>query len=325
MKTENDKKIHLNISTVDKYKNEKTLLYLFFIIMVALATFASYLIIKTNQQKLKLSDLTTEKQKLLAEIKNKDEEILTKDREISDLQSGLNDLQNRFDNLRENYSKEKQRNNEFEDQIDSLSGTLKDLNKLAKTDKELLQKYSKVYFLNENYMPKKLSRIRDEYLLKHDKPQYFHAEAIDYLQDMIKDAERDDIDLKIISAYRSFDEQSALKGQYTKIYGSGANTFSADQGYSEHQLGTTVDLTTPEVGGTYVKFADTKAYKWLQDNAYKYGFVLSYPENNNYYVFEPWHWRFVGKDLARYLHRKDKYFYELDQRKINEYLIDMFD
>ena len=214
---------------------------------------------------------------------------------------------------------------EFEDQIRDLSGTLGDLDKLAKIDEELLAKYSKVYFLNENYAPEKVDEINDRYVLEGKDDQYFDARAIDFLEDMLRDASRDDIDLKVVSAYRSFDEQSVLKGQFTQAYGSGANTFSADQGYSEHQLGTTVDLTIESVGGTYTSFAQTEAYEWLLDNAYKHGFILSYPEDNGFYVFEPWHWRFVGEDLARDLQRSDDTFYSLDQREIDEYRLEMFD
>ena len=53
--------------------------------------------------------------------------------------------------------------------------------------------------------------------------------------------------------------------------------------------------------------------------------MLSYPKGNAYYIFEPWHWRFVGKDLAKDLHRHKEYFYDWDQRDIDEYLIDFFD
>ncbi|NIQ05864.1 MAG: M15 family metallopeptidase, partial [Candidatus Korarchaeota archaeon] len=80
------------------------------------------------------------------------------------------------------------------------------------------------------------------------------------------------------------------------------------QGYSEHQLGTTVDLTTTEIGGPYESFAGTEAYEWLQKHAHRYGFILSYPEENEFYIFEPWHWRFVGTDLARDLERHDETF-----------------
>ena len=84
-------------------------------------------------------------------------------------------------------------------------------------------------------------------------------------------------------------------------------------------------MTTESLGGKLGGFDKTAEYKWLTNNAYKYGFVLSYPPNNNYYTFEPWHWRFVGKDLARRLKNENTYFYDLAQRNIDEYLIDIFE
>jgi len=143
--------------------------------------------------------------------------------------------------------------------------------------------------------------------------------------DLLEEAEDDKIDIKVISAFRSFNEQEQLKGAYTVTYGSGANLFSADQGYSEHQLGTTIDFTNSQVGGTFSGFAQTETYEWLQDNAHRWGFTLSYPENNQYYQFEPWHWRFVGKDLADDLHDDNEYFYDLSQRDIDKYIAELFD
>jgi len=244
---------------------------------------------------------------------------------LKNASSTISDIKDDLEDLADDYADERNRNEEFEDQIRDLSGTLGDLDKLAKIDKELLQKYSKVYFLNENYEPEEIDEIRDRYVLEGKGEQFFHARAIDHLEDMFRAADRDDIDLKVVSGYRSFDEQTVLKGQFTQVYGTGANTFSADQGYSEHQLGTAVDITVESVGGTFPGFANTEAYEWLLDNAYKYGFVLSYPEGNDFYVFEPWHWRFVGEELARDLQRSDETFYSMDQREIDEYRLELFD
>ncbi len=244
---------------------------------------------------------------------------------IATLTYNLNSLSEQYAKLQEDYEQEQSKNEDFEDQIRDISKTVGTLDKLAKTDEELLQKYSKVYFLNENYAPSSLKDIPEEYILAGREPQEFHGDALPFLEDLIEDAKDDDIDLKILSAYRSFGTQAGLKGNYLQTYGSGANAFSADQGYSEHQLGTTVDITIDSIGGAYTSFKDTEAYQWLLKNAYKHGFVLSYPENNSYYVFEPWHWRFVGEDLARYLHRNDKNFYDLDQRTIDTYLVSLFD
>jgi len=220
---------------------------------------------------------------------------------------------------------EQAKNNLFEEQIGTIQGAVGVLEKLNKTDKELLQKYSKVYFLNENYVPSNLADIDPKYLYNKEQPLQIHANVQPYLYKMFESASSSGVSMEIISAYRSFGTQSSLKLSYKITYGSGANKFSADQGYSEHQLGTAVDITTPDTGESFLKFEKTTAYKWLTENAYKYGFILSYPKQNTYYQFEPWHWRFVGMALATKLHDTNQYFYNLDQREIDLYLISIFD
>ncbi len=215
---------------------------------------------------------------------------------------------------------------EFEDNLGDINDTVGTLEKLSKTDKELLQKYSRVYFLSDNYVPMSLDSIDQKYLNDQAKNLNFHASAVSYLERMLNRAERDDITIKIVSAYRSFGEQSSLKNSYLTTYGSGSNQFSADQGYSEHQLGTAVDLVQPDISPSLaISFENAPAYEWLNKNAYKYGFVISYPKNNIYYQYEPWHWRFVGVKLATRLHNDDMNFSEMDQREIDNYLVKIFD
>lgn len=212
----------------------------------------------------------------------------------------------------------------FRVQLSSLTENVNTIVKLRNLDEELLKKYSKVYFLNENYVPKTVLQIDPQYVT-NSKEQYIHANVLPFLYALLEDAKKNGIDLKVRWGLRSFLEQYKLKTDDVMIYGSGANKFTADQGYSEHQLGTTIDFNTSEFNGNSSSFYKTKAYQWLLDNAYKYGFILSYPENNKYYVFEPWHWRFVGIKLATKLHDENKYFYDLDQRDIDQYLIYIFD
>jgi len=245
--------------------------------------------------------------------------------DIASTTENLLSTQHDNDNLKEALEAEQQRNKDFENQIKDISSTVGILDKLRKTDPELLQKYSKIYFLNEHYTPEKLTEISKEYLAPNRKEILIEDRVNNYLEKMFEAAKKDEINLLVISGYRSYFDQKSLKSAYSFSYGSGANTFSADQGYSEHQLGTTVDLTTKELGLSYTSIESSKAYKWLNNNAYKYGFVLSYPKGNKYYVFEPWHWRFVGKDLAEKLYDESKNFYDLDQREIDEYLVSFFD
>lgn len=242
-----------------------------------------------------------------------------------ELEEKILDLEDERMSLATALKSEQQKNETFATQIGEIAGTVGKLDKLSKTDKELLQKYSKIYFLNENYVPEDLADIPPDYIFQESKNLKMHAKAYPYLQEMITAAARDGINLKIISAYRSFGEQGILKSAYAVTYGSGANKFSADQGYSEHQLGTAFDFTTSELGLNFTSFAGTDGYEWLMKNAYKYGFILSYPEGNAYYQYEPWHWRFVGRNLAEMLNEEKQNFYDLDQRKIDAYLIKIFD
>ena len=211
-------------------------------------------------------------------------------------------------------------------QVTGITNSVDTLNKLAKTDPELLKKYSKVYFLNENYFPPNLTMIKEEETINPQKDLWFRKDTLPFLENLINDAKKSNINLKVLSAFRSFETQSELKTQYSVTYGtSAANKFSADQGFSEHQLGTAVDFTTTEIGSNLESFKKEKAYEWLKNNAYKYGFILSYPENNSYYQFEPWHWRFVGKKLAKKIYDNNESFYNLNQREIDSYLIYLFD
>lgn len=212
----------------------------------------------------------------------------------------------------------------FASAVQRLTGTVTSLEKLTKTDPELLVKYSKVYFLNEHYTPEKLTLLPKEYAVT-GKEEYFLSRAFPYLQNLIQASKSAGTELGIVSAFRSFETQRDLKSKYKVVYGSGANTFAAEQGYSEHQLGTTVDFTTPTLGTAFEKFDTTSTYFWLTENAYKYGFVLSYPKGNTYYIYEPWHWRFVGVELATKLKNEKKNFYDMDQRELNDYLVKIFD
>ncbi len=301
------------------------LTYILIIIIVLETILSIYLFLENKKNLAEITSLQNTKNQLELKITSITETLMRSEEEVTELSKTLLIIKEKLTDTEDELRDEKNRNEEFDNQIKSISGTVKDLDKLSKTDKELLQKYSRTYFLNENFIPLKLTKIHDQYIMPGKDDEYFHGNAVKFLEDMLDDAKEEGFDIRVISAYRSFDEQANLKGQYLQIYGSGSNAFSADQGYSEHQLGTTLDMVDISTGVISNEFANTEAYKWLGDNAYRYGFVLSYPKDNGFYIFEPWHWRFVGVDLARDLHRANAQFYEWDQRKIDEYLIKIFD
>lgn len=245
-----------------------------------------------------------------------------------ELQSTLNVLAGVQDNLQttqQNLEQEKAKMGILTEQVSSISNVVGDIEKLATTDKELLEKYSKVYFLNEHYIPEDMVQIDLQYVYDTSRRYWMLTKIAPAVEKMVADMRSEDIDVSVYSAYRSFYEQGYVKAAHTTTYGEGANQFSADQGYSEHQLGTTIDFTTDAVGSELFGFENMAAYDWLKANAYTYGFIESYPQGNQYYVFEPWHWRFVGVALAKKLHDDGEHFYDLDQRTINNYLISFFD
>ncbi len=213
-----------------------------------------------------------------------------------------------------------------EQTVGAIGGAVGTLQKLSQVDPEILKKYSKVYFMNENYVPAHLIAVPQEYIYSDTRPEQILTNVSPYLKNLLDAAKADGITLFVKSGYRSFAEQKSLKSNYSVIYGKGtANSFSAEQGYSEHQLGTAVDFITTGLNGKLDGFGTTPSYKWLLENAHRYGFILSYPKSNTYYVYEPWHWRFVGVKLATFLHDAKVNFYDLDQRDIDKYLASTFD
>ena len=286
---------------------------------------AGYLLWRQYEQEQKIEMLLQERNYFLKMTASSSEMLAVASSTILALETELNGLKEEYGILTTDYGSELDRNEDFEKQIRKISKTVGVLDKLSKTDEELLQKYSKVYFLNEHYVPEKLSSIEKTYMYDESRDHKLHSSVVPYFHKMVEAAKADGVDLWVVSSYRSFETQAQLKGQYLVNYGSGANAFSADQGFSEHQLGTTVDFTTKGLGGGLDGFAGTPAFAWLRDNAHDYGFTLSYPEGNAFYVYEPWHWRFVGEDLADDLKRGGATFYDWDQRKIDGYLVKIFD
>lgn len=189
----------------------------------------------------------------------------------------------------------------------------------------LLKKYSKTDFLDKNYVPDFLIAVNKKYLNK-DSINFQILEKVNpFLESLLVSSQAENLSLQVLSAYRSFNYQAILKENYIQQVGEEeANKFSADAGFSEHQLGTVIDFTTPEIGGQLSGFEKTREYTYLLANAHKYGFTLSYREDNPYYKFEPWHWRFVGIELATYLQREGKYLDDLSQEEIDVYLNTIF-
>ncbi|HKE72684.1 MAG TPA: M15 family metallopeptidase [Acidimicrobiales bacterium] len=119
-------------------------------------------------------------------------------------------------------------------------------------------------------------------------------------------AERAGAPLHVVSAYRSYSYQEQLFQQRSDEVGEAqASLRTARPGHSEHQLGTAIDVLDPANAELTPAFATTEQGHWVAAHAYEFGFVLSYPEDGRAttcYEYEPWHLRYVGRDVAAAIH-----------------------
>lgn len=123
--------------------------------------------------------------------------------------------------------------------------------------------------------------------------------ALAKLQQLQRDAQAQGINISnSYSGYRSYQYQTQLYNNYVNQHGEEeANTFSAKPGFSEHQTGLTFDLK--DFNGQLLE--DPITSQWIKDNCAKYGFILRYPEGKEDitgYIYEPWHLRYVGEEVA---------------------------
>lgn len=131
-------------------------------------------------------------------------------------------------------------------------------------------------------------------------------EAAEPLGELISAAGSSGHELVVLSAYRSYAEQQQNFAHFTGIYGEDAEIVSAPPGQSQHQLGTAVDFTNAEVNYELLpSFGETDAGKWLEKNAWKHGFIITYPDGDEQGTgrqWEPWEYRYVGDGLAKDIH-----------------------
>ena len=174
-------------------------------------------------------------------------------------------------------------------------------------EKGILTLVNKYNYVTKDYIPNNLIEV-DGLLI--------NKEAYEAFLLMKNDIKKNGLDIRIISAYRSIDYQENLYNNYLKYATKSiVDTYSARPGFSEHHTGLAIDIDNTKLD--YNKFYMTKEFVWMNENAYKYGFILRYPkdkENITGYKYEPWHYRYVGKEIALYIKKHnstyEEYYYE---------------
>ena len=155
--------------------------------------------------------------------------------------------------------------------------------------------------LSSEYVPDDLVTIDEEYV-KADGEVEIERNVAKAFYEMAAAAEKDDIHLMVNSGYRSYQDQEEIVATYLELYGQNyVGNYVAKPGFSEHQTAMSLDVASRDVA----TFVESEEYSWMMDNAYKYGFILRYPkskEDITGYKCEAWHYRYVGKEIAKYIH-----------------------
>ena len=160
---------------------------------------------------------------------------------------------------------------------------------------------NKFYYLDKSYNSNNMVKVSNTY--SYGNNQMLTNDTFEAFKKMWKDAKEENLTLIINSSFRSYEDQEEVYEFYKSTKGEeDADLIAAHPGFSEHQTGMAIDIQTYKSSAK--TFENFDEFKWLEKNAYKYGFILRYPkdkEDITGYDYESWHWRYVGLDVAKYI------------------------
>lgn len=160
----------------------------------------------------------------------------------------------------------------------------------------LIMIVNKYFYLSEDYKPETTT-------VGSFKAELSNKIVKDF-NDMVLEGEKYQVRLIPVKSYISYEEQQTKYNISVTVDGEKETLKNiAKPGYSDYQTGLAVDIS-----GETINFAKTKEYAWLVEHAYEYGFILRYPENKEEvtgFQYQPYHWRYVGKDVAKIIHEKN--------------------
>lgn len=238
---------------------------------------------------------------------NKKEPKVVEQKELTEIEKAKNELKYYKDENAKEYEEYRQKNPDL-----SIEKVITNVNiglnnkyytntkpsKYLNTEKILVNKYN---YVTEDYIPENLQIVSSKYSSKTVKLVNYAKEAF---EELAAAAEKENYTINAMSSYRDYAYQNTLYNNYAKKDGyDNADTYSARPGYSEHQTGLAVDIDNKKE--YFTNFEKTKEYEWMQNNAYKYGFILRFPKDKvleTGYEYESWHYRYVGKEIAKYIH-----------------------
>lgn len=164
---------------------------------------------------------------------------------------------------------------------------------------------NKQYTLPADYVPADLVQPNVKFSSwEKDEKKLMRKEAAQALEQLFNEADRQGIELIAVSGYRSYKRQQAIYQSAMKRKGKEDTAkYNAMPGHSEHQTGLSIDVSSNSAGlALDESFANTKEGKWLAEHAHEFGFIIRYPKGEEEitgYEYEPWHIRYVGKEMAQ--------------------------
>ncbi len=176
--------------------------------------------------------------------------------------------------------------------------------KKIKNPEDILVMVNKNNKLDKNYIPPDLEKLSLKYATEE---KYMRKEAKVAFEKLSEEARIRSFVIIATSTYRSYEYQEKLYNYYISTKGlQYADLCSARPGHSEHQTGLAVDVMGSNYD--YDLFDQSKEFKWMKENAHKYGFIMRYPigkEMITGFKYEPWHYRYVGVEVATYIYQND--------------------
>ena len=164
-----------------------------------------------------------------------------------------------------------------------------------------------MHTLPVDYVPSTLTEI---YMRSTSDVVIVDEETGNKAKEMLQAASEAGIDIYVVTAYRSYEDQQKYYTSRMELLGNSEEAKKQIQaaGCSEHQTGLALDFTDdPANAQSTIEFANTEAGKWLYEHAHEYGFILRYPKDKESitgYTYEPWHYRYVGTDVANAIYEK---------------------
>ncbi len=208
-----------------------------------------------------------------------------------------------------------------EDRDNETIETFLDENNMVTNSDSIEVVVNKERNLSEDYVPSDLVKITDvPTLLASPEVNQLRKPAAEALTKLVEAAKEEiNIQLYARSGYRSYRTQESTYNGYVKNHGQAeADKFSAKAGQSEHQTGLAIDISSESVNFLLEEeFGDTVEGKWVAENAHRFGFIVRYPkgkEDVTGYMYEPWHLRYLGVDLATKVYESgltlEQYFFD---------------